>query len=313
MRHPVGPLPASIYWRRRFVVFSVLLAIAALVVWLAVGGGGGGRQAKGKHPVPAQSITPGTGPSGSAITSRPGGTGGTATGGQANGGPTAGATPTGGGSGGSADSGGTDGGSSAGASGGSGGASGGSEISLSGGATGGAASAGTGGGGATGGTASGGGTGGSSGGGSTVPINTSAVRALPICPASRISLELASAQNAYQPKDRPRFTLTVRNSGGACRVDLGRLASAVTVSAASGGRVWSSGDCPVDRTSQWVGIAAGGAVTETFTWDRNRSTPQCPSPAPTGTAGDGVYLLQASLSGVSGTPVTARTSFRLES
>ncbi|WP_377274169.1 hypothetical protein [Peterkaempfera sp. SMS 1(5)a] len=312
MRHPVGPLPASIYWRRRFVVLVVLAAIAALVIWLTTGGGGGSH-AKGKQPVPVESITPGAGPSGSAISTRPGGTGGTATGGDTSGGATPSSSPSAGGSQGSSDTT-TDGGGDSG-SGGTGG-TGGSDVSLSGGATdggtggtgGGAGGAASGGGSATGGAAAGGGTG-----GGTVPVNTSAVRALPICPTSKLSLELASAQNAYQPKERPRFELTVRNSGAACRADLGRAASVITVSASSDGRVWSSGDCPTDRSAKWVGIPAGSSVTETFVWDRSRSTQQCPSPSPSGSATDGVYLVQADLSGVSGTPVTARASFRLES
>ncbi|MCD0486395.1 hypothetical protein LO771_29440 [Streptacidiphilus sp. ASG 303] len=319
LRHPVGPLPASIYWRRRFAVLVVLLAIAALVVWLSTGGGGDDR-AGGKHPAPVPSITPGTGPSGPAVTGRPGGPGGVSggpggTGGDTGSGSGGTGTPGAGDSPGAGESPGADGGSdtagvTGGADGGSGGAggTGGSDVSLSGGTTGSASND------AAGGTGSGGGsgTGGGSGSGG-VQVNTPAARALPICPTSQISLELATTSNAYQPKERPRFELTVRNSGPACRADLGRTASVLTVSEASAGRVWSSGDCPTDRTSQWVAVPAGGAVTETFVWDRTRSTPQCPSPPPAGTAGDGVYLVQASLGGVAGTPVTARASFRLES
>jgi hypothetical protein len=38
--HPVGPLPASVYWRRRIVVLAAALA-GLLVLWLLAGSGGG--------------------------------------------------------------------------------------------------------------------------------------------------------------------------------------------------------------------------------------------------------------------------------
>ena len=37
MLHPVGPLPAAVYWRRRLVVLAVLLAVLGLLAWLVVG------------------------------------------------------------------------------------------------------------------------------------------------------------------------------------------------------------------------------------------------------------------------------------
>ncbi|MDX6361056.1 MAG: hypothetical protein QOC85_59, partial [Streptomyces sp.] len=40
MRNPVGPLPSSIYWRRRAVLLSVVGLLALLIVWV-VGSGGG--------------------------------------------------------------------------------------------------------------------------------------------------------------------------------------------------------------------------------------------------------------------------------
>ncbi|MFD0571585.1 hypothetical protein ACFQ0T_23215 [Kitasatospora gansuensis] len=59
-------------------------ALLALVLWLVTGPGGDGKSGQGKvaQPAPAQSITPGADPTGPAITTRPGGSGGsTATGG----------------------------------------------------------------------------------------------------------------------------------------------------------------------------------------------------------------------------------------
>ncbi len=277
LRQPVGPLPASIYWRRRLVVLAALAVVAALVLWLLAGSGDGGQgQKKSAQAAPAQSITPGASPSGSAITSRPGGTGGS-TGGAATGG--------------SNSSG---------------------DVSLSTGGTGSGSSDGTGStaGGTDGSAAGGTGSGGTGGG--QPPTNTSEVMALPACAASQVSLELASGLNSYTTKVKPRFSLTVRNtSGTGCRVDLGRTASTLTVTASSGERVWSSGDCPASRQATWVQLAAGAGLTENFTWSRNRSKPQCASADGT-QAGSGNYLVQADLTGPSGGPVSARTSIRLE-
>ncbi|MCX5212181.1 hypothetical protein OG689_23345 [Kitasatospora sp. NBC_00240] len=290
LRQPVGPLPASIYWRRRVVVLAALAAVLALVLWLTSDQGGGGDQHKTAKPLPtpAQAITPGAAPTGPAITGRPGGTGG--------------------GSGG-AGSGGVSG-------------SGGGDVSLTGGGTDGGSAPAPGGGTAPGGTAApgttgsptgSGGAGGTSGGPAAPPVNTAEVMALPVCASSQVTLELSSAQNAYQPKDKPRLALTVRNAGTAgCRVDLGRVSSLITLTASNGERVWSSGDCPTDRQSTWVQIAAGSGLTETFTWDRSRSKPQCASPDATA-APTGNYLVVADLSGLSGGLVSARSSIRLES
>jgi hypothetical protein len=42
MLHPVGPLPASVYWRRRVVVFAAVVALLVLLVaWLGGGKGSG--------------------------------------------------------------------------------------------------------------------------------------------------------------------------------------------------------------------------------------------------------------------------------
>lgn len=280
LRQPVGPLPASIYWRRRVVVLAALAAVLVLVLWLTSGQGGDGKSQKTAQPAPAQSITPGATPSGPAITSRPGGTGG-----------------------------------SGGVSGSSGG-----DVSLTGGGTSGTAaggatpSGGTGGSGsASGGTGGSGGAGGTTGGATAPPpVNTSEVMTLPVCTASQVTLELAGTQNSYELKDKPRLALTVRNASGSnCRVDLGRAASTIVVTSTANERIWSSGDCPTDRQSTWVQIAAGSGLTETFTWDRSRSKPQCAS-TDGSAAPAGNYLVQAYLNGPAGGPVTARTSIRLE-
>ncbi|MEU3568888.1 hypothetical protein AB0E96_10760 [Kitasatospora sp. NPDC036755] len=279
LRQPVGPLPASIYWRRRVVVLVAVAAVVALIAWLMIdqgGGGDGGSQGNAAQAVPSQSqtpaqaITPGASPSGPAA--RPGG---------GTGGPVAGG--------------------------------GGTEVNLSGGTGAGGANPAPGGGAAP---ATGGGTGGGTGGsGSTggVPaVNTPEIMALPVCTSSQVALELAGTQNSYQPKDKPRLALTVKNSGANCRVDLGRTASVITVSGSNNDRVWSSGDCPADKGNIWVQLGANGNQTETFTWDRSRSKPQCATadqtPPPSGT-----YVVLAELTGLSGDKVSARASIRLDS
>ncbi|MEU9291054.1 hypothetical protein AB0D57_42170 [Streptomyces sp. NPDC048275] len=75
MRNPVGPLPSSIYWRRRAVLLSVVALLALLIAWVVGTGGGGGKQnadgSNGKNPV--DTITPGPSGSGPAISQHPGG------------------------------------------------------------------------------------------------------------------------------------------------------------------------------------------------------------------------------------------------
>ncbi|MGV9242740.1 hypothetical protein [Streptomyces sp. NPDC003710] len=75
LRNPVGPLPSSIYWRRRAVMLSVLALLALLIAWVVTAGGGGGKNkadgSDGKHPT--SSITPGPSGTGPAISQHPGG------------------------------------------------------------------------------------------------------------------------------------------------------------------------------------------------------------------------------------------------
>ncbi|MFD3543010.1 hypothetical protein ACFWUQ_26435 [Streptomyces sp. NPDC058662] len=75
LRNPVGPLPSSIYWRRRAVLASVVALLALLAVW-TVSSGGGKSSTNGKGqggPDPVTSITPGPPGSGPAISQAPGG------------------------------------------------------------------------------------------------------------------------------------------------------------------------------------------------------------------------------------------------
>jgi hypothetical protein len=77
LRNPIGPLPSSIYWRRRAVAASLIALLALLTVWAVSSGGGNGNgdrddgSANGSGPAP--SITPGPSQSGPAISEQPGG------------------------------------------------------------------------------------------------------------------------------------------------------------------------------------------------------------------------------------------------
>jgi hypothetical protein len=75
LRNPVGPLPSTIYWRRRAILLSLIGLLALLVVWvLTLGGGGEKNGAEGPSGSgPAPSITPGPSDSGPAISEKPGG------------------------------------------------------------------------------------------------------------------------------------------------------------------------------------------------------------------------------------------------
>lgn len=84
LRNPVGPLPSSIYWRRRAVLASAAALAALLAVWF-VSSRGGGTSTNGKGggngSGPTRTITPGPSGSGPAISQAPGGRAESGTGG----------------------------------------------------------------------------------------------------------------------------------------------------------------------------------------------------------------------------------------
>ncbi|MCX4731352.1 hypothetical protein [Streptomyces sp. NBC_01363] len=75
LRNPIGPLPSTIYWRRRAVAATLVALLALLIVWVVTSGGD--KESKDdSRPAgsgPAHEITPGPGGSGPAITRQPGG------------------------------------------------------------------------------------------------------------------------------------------------------------------------------------------------------------------------------------------------
>ncbi|MFB7737326.1 hypothetical protein ACFC08_23670 [Streptomyces sp. NPDC056112] len=277
LRNPVGPLPASIYWRRRLVMLSVVALLALLIVWIVPLGGGGrktnGEGPDGKHPAPSTStITPGPSGSGPAISQHPGGR--KESGGGDSGGSGSGTGDTGG----TGDTAGSDGagGSGDGAGSGSGASAGGGDEGAKGGG----------------------------GPGAVLPAGST----LPNCTANAVKLTLRSVHNSYGPGQTPVFELIATNSSGSdCKVDLGPKSAVVTISQAeSSSAYWSSADCPTTAGSRLYRVPAGSAITYTVRWDRKPSAPQCATP-PAGSAGAGTYLVEAKAPGYA----KQRTSFVL--
>ncbi|KUJ67582.1 hypothetical protein ACZ90_27475 [Streptomyces albus subsp. albus] len=77
LRNPIGPLPSSIYWRRRAVAVLLVALLAMLVVWaLGLGGSGGGKKDDSKGTGSggaASTITPGPSSTAPVHSGRPGG------------------------------------------------------------------------------------------------------------------------------------------------------------------------------------------------------------------------------------------------
>ncbi|MEU6011566.1 hypothetical protein [Streptomyces sp. NPDC047453] len=279
LRNPVGPLPASIYWRRRLVMLSAVALLALLIACIVPLGGGGrktnGEGSDGKHPAPSTStstIVPGPSDSGPAISQHPGGRD------ESGGGDSDG---SGSGAGGTGDTAGSD-----------------SAGSDSAGGAGGGSGDGTGSGGSSGGGSAGGGP------GAVLPAGS----VLPNCTANAVKLTLRSVHNSYGPGQTPVFELTAANSSGSdCKVDLGPKSAVVTISQAeSSSAYWSSADCPTTAGSRLYRVPAGSEITYTVRWDRKPSAPQCATP-PAGSAGAGTYLVEAKAPGYA----KQRTSFVL--
>ncbi|MFD5035307.1 hypothetical protein ACFVWX_00085 [Streptomyces sp. NPDC058220] len=266
LRNPVGPLPSTIYWRRRAVAATLIALLSLLVVWVVTSRGGGGKKdgdtSDGANP--ATSITPGPSGSGPAISEQPGGRDESG----ANGG-----------------NGGTD-------AGGDGGKNGDTAGS---GDVGGAGSGGTGGA-ASGGGAGIGGTG--SGGGSSSGQQVPAGSTLPNCAPNSLTLRLDTTKVAYDPGEKPAFRLIATNtSNTTCKADFGPKAVVLTVTNAEDDEVWSSQDCPKTGALLFE-VPAGGSITRTIPWDRKQSAPQCATP-PAAPVGPGTYLVEAKASGAS--------------
>ncbi|MEV7402716.1 hypothetical protein AB0N93_20285 [Streptomyces sp. NPDC091267] len=262
LRNPIGPLPSTIYWRRRAVAATLIALLALLVVWTVTSGGDKGNHDDSRPPGsgPTDAITPGPSGSGPAISEQPGG------------------RDESGGSGGGDGSGG---GGSDTASGGSGDGNGGS----------GEAGSGAGGG-------SGDGAGGASGGGTTAGQQVPAGSTLPDCTAAALQLTLKT-DLSYDPDEKPKFRLIAKNtSSTACKADLGPKSTVVTITEAGGDddELWSSKDCPRKASAVLLKVPAGATVVHTVEWNRAKSAPKCATP-PAGNAGPGTYLVEAKAPG----------------
>lgn len=278
LRNPVGPLPSSIYWRRRAVLLSLLGVLALLVTWIVVSGDGGdgghANGANGKNPAPS-TIAPGPSSSGPAISQAPGGR--DESGGEGSGGASSGAgAENDGANGDPGDSGGGTGGGDGGS-----GAGGGDADGSAGGASAGV------------------------GAGDALPAGSG----LPDCTPSAVKFSLRSVRNAYEPDAEPAFRLTARNiSGSDCKVDLGPESAVLTITQADGDEAyWASDDCPKGPRSLVFRVPAGDSITYGVKWDRKPSAAQCATP-PAGSAKAGTYLVEAKAPGFA----KVQTSFVLE-
>ncbi|MBM4829397.1 hypothetical protein OIE82_15440 [Streptomyces althioticus] len=285
LRNPVGPLPSSIYWRRRAVLLSMLALLALLITWVVVSAGGNGKGsdngANGKNPAPS-TITPGPSGSGPAISQAPGGRDETGDGGSEGAGD--GSGDSGGSSGSDGEGGDSDPADSAGAGGADGPGGGGSA-----------------GGGSEGGTSAG------VGAGDALPAGTGS--GLPNCSANAVRFSLRSERNTYGPGETPTFLLTARNTSGAdCKIDLGPERTVLTVSQATDDDTfWASDDCPGEARSLAFRVPAGDSITYTVKWDRKPSAASCATPK-AGAAKPGTYLVEAKAPGFE----KVRTSFVLK-
>ncbi|MFE2673958.1 hypothetical protein [Streptomyces hygroscopicus] len=284
LRNPIGPLPSSIYWRRRAVALALLIGILFLVIWaFGWGGSGDGESDEGKGSGgggPASTITPGPSSSGPVNSERPGGRDESDGGGSGSGGS--------GGSGGS-DDGGED----------TGGGSGGGGGSGSGGSSGGGAGGGA-----------GGGDGLGTGTGQALPAGSS----LPDCRRGDVELAVRSVKgskvkNTWAPEEKPTFEIVVKNTKSkSCKVDFGRAAASLTITDADNAHVWASGDCPEGSATALVEVPGSGQTKRTVEWDRKRSAEHCATPSGSASAKAGTYLVEAKVDGLG----TAQVSFVLE-
>ncbi|WP_426364484.1 hypothetical protein [Streptomyces sp. E-08] len=276
LRNPVGPLPSTIYWRRRAVALCLVALLALLAVWAVTSGDGGGKKtndaANGSSPTPP-SITPGPSGTGPAISQKPGGRD---------------ESSDSGGNGGSAGSG-TDGGA---------GSDGGADAGTDAGAD--AGSTGTGKNGDTDGAGGDGGAG--TGAGQQLPADST----LPNCPAGALRLTLRSTKVTYEAGEKPRFHLVAENtSNTTCKADFGPRSAVLTISDDRDDEVWSTADCPRPGNPLLLRLPAHTTLTHTVEWDRGRSAPKCAS-VPPGQAGPGTYLVEATMPGAKVLPASFR-------
>ena len=213
LRNPIGPLPSSIYWRRRAVALVVLALLALVVIWVLFSGDGDNSaqnegKGGGKGNGPASTITPGPTDSGPVNSQRPGGRDEK---GPRTAAPTVRAIPA---------------------------ARRAPGVGRS------QRPGGSGAGGGSGGPGGSDGPGGSGGGKAALPASPS----LANCEKSDVKLKLRSVEKEYGPGEKPKFELKAVNKRGSdCKIDLGRTATIVTITNSDDAKFWASDDCPPNK------------------------------------------------------------------
>ncbi|WP_326688770.1 hypothetical protein OIE63_17500 [Streptomyces sp. NBC_01795] len=256
LRNPIGPLPSSIYWRRRAVALVVLALLALVVVWALFSGDGDNSSRNegkgGKGNGPASTITPGPTDSGPVNSQRPGGRDEEDGGSEGSGGSGGSGSSSGSGADDQSSTGGTGWGAGPGTGTGTGAADGGSGAGGSGGA---------------------GGAGG--GGNAALPAPPS----LASCEKSDVKLKLRSVEKEYGPGEKPKFELKAVNERDSdCKIDLGRTATIVTITNSDDAKFWASDDCPPDKKPMLRQVPANGDSVHTLTWFRKASAANCGTP-----------------------------------
>ncbi|MFF2958687.1 hypothetical protein ACFVT1_07165 [Streptomyces sp. NPDC057963] len=235
LRNPIGPLPSTIYWRRRAVAATLVALLVLLIAW-AVTSGGGKTNTDDSRPGgsgPVREITPGPTPSGPAIGQQPGGRDE------------------------SGDSGGGD-GDATGTGAGSGGASGGGDGTGAGSATGAGAGGASGGGAATGQQVP-----------ADSPLPNCAADALQLSLKTELSYS-PGEKPKFRLVARNTSSTTCKADFGPKSAVL-----TITEAGGDDNQVWSSKDCPRNAGSLLLKVPAGATVVHTVEWDRKKSVPQC--------------------------------------
>ncbi|MFF4457791.1 hypothetical protein [Streptomyces goshikiensis] len=240
LRNPVGPLPSSIYWRRRAVLASVVALLALLAVWTVSSGGGksstNGKGGAGRDPV--KSITPGPSGTGPAISQAPGGRGepspGTGTGAGTGSGSGSGSGKNGDPGGGSTSDPGT---------GGDGAADSGDAASP----------------------------------GRPLPADSPLPTCAPA--SLQWEVKSVKNEYEANEKPRLEL-IARNTSVTTCKVDLGPKQAVLTILQATGTKaVWSSSDCPTGAGNVFFRVPGQGETKHSLEWDRKPSAAsQCKSP-----------------------------------
>jgi hypothetical protein len=106
-------------------------------------------------------------------------------------------------------------------------------------------------------------------------------------------LSLHADSQVYPGRRRPRFLLTVVNTGQlSCAVDLGRRAVEMLITS-GGDRIWSTTDCVSGVGRDMRTLRRGVPHVTKVRWDRRRSAPDCHSDRLT--ARPGTYVATARL------------------